>query len=162
VLLASFPALVGFTIAVGRIWQGGVITGAGFRNAVAGYLIAQLFMISIAIGAVMGASEGLYGGWNPVAVVCWAVGVIYSLIVQSTYVLIPPVSTMVLSGILYFVLMKTVGRQYLEKKRKPINIECSMLNAQLMINLKYRLVNYTTGFRARAFRPVSGSTPPWR
>ncbi|MBN1291398.1 MAG: cytosine permease [Candidatus Latescibacteria bacterium] len=51
----------GFTIAIGRLWQGGVITGSGFWNAVAAYVIAQMFMVYIGIGAIMGASEGLPG-----------------------------------------------------------------------------------------------------
>ena len=51
----------GFTIAVGRLWMGGVITGAGFWSALIGYALAQVGMTYIAIGAVMGASEGLPG-----------------------------------------------------------------------------------------------------
>ncbi len=51
----------GFTIAIGRMWQGGVITGAGFFSAASGYVIAQIFMVFIGIGTIMGASEGLPG-----------------------------------------------------------------------------------------------------
>ncbi|MFC1573963.1 purine-cytosine permease family protein [Candidatus Latescibacterota bacterium] len=65
--------------------------------------------------------NGIYwykGGWNPVAVSVWIIGVAYSTLIKSVYVLIPPVSTMVISGIFYFVLMKTVGRHYLIKSLK--------------------------------------------
>ncbi len=54
------------------------------------------------------------GGWNSVAVGCWLVGVAYSLIFQRTYILITPVSTQILSGLLYLAAMKTVGRRHHE------------------------------------------------
>ncbi|MCE5252270.1 cytosine permease [bacterium] len=54
-------------------------------------------------------------GWNPVAVSVWAIGVIYSFIFKTTYILITPISTQILSGILYYVLMKTAGKAYLDK-----------------------------------------------
>ncbi|MFC1607920.1 purine-cytosine permease family protein [Candidatus Latescibacterota bacterium] len=63
----------------------------------------------------LGKAGGAYwytGGWNMIAVVSWAVGVVFAITFRSVYVIIPPVSTMLMSGILYFVLMKTVGKKY--------------------------------------------------
>ena len=54
-------------------------------------------------------------GWNPVALAVWIVGVAYSLAFRSTYVLITPISTQILSFVLYYFLMKTLGRRYLER-----------------------------------------------
>jgi len=58
---ALFMLWVGFSISVARLWQGGIITGAGFWKAVLALVIAQIFWVYIAIGAVMGAAEGLPG-----------------------------------------------------------------------------------------------------
>ena len=46
----------GFTIAIGRLWQGGVIADSGFWTGVIAYVISQGFMVYIAIGAIMGAA----------------------------------------------------------------------------------------------------------
>ncbi|MBT4483350.1 MAG: hypothetical protein HOC71_06700 [Candidatus Latescibacteria bacterium] len=54
-------------------------------------------------------------GWNPVAVFVWVFGVIYSIIFKKTYILITPVSTQILSGILYYILMKTLSKHHLER-----------------------------------------------
>jgi len=65
----------------------------------------------------LGKTGGRYwyrNGWNPVAVAVWGVGVVYSLIFRSTYVLVTPLSTQILSGVLYYILMKTAGRKYLD------------------------------------------------
>ncbi len=51
-------------------------------------------------------------GWNPVAIAVWVIGVIYTFAFKNVYVLITPVSTQILSGILYYVLMKTAGKKY--------------------------------------------------
>jgi len=58
---ALFMLWVGFSISVARLWQGGIITGAGFWKAILALVIAQIFWVYIAIGAVMGAAEGLPG-----------------------------------------------------------------------------------------------------
>ena len=54
-------------------------------------------------------------GWNPVALVVWGIGVAYSLTFKSTYILITPLSTQIVSGILYYILMKTAGKQLLNR-----------------------------------------------
>jgi len=54
-------------------------------------------------------------GWNPVALAVWAVGVTYSMYFRTNYYLITPVSTQIITGILYYVLMKTAGRGYLDR-----------------------------------------------
>ena len=59
--LPLFFLWTGFVIAIGRLWQGGVIAGAGFWAAIAAYALAQVLMMTTAIGAFMGASEGLPG-----------------------------------------------------------------------------------------------------
>jgi NCS1 nucleoside transporter family len=58
---ALFMLWTGFSISVGRLWQGGVISGAGFWTAIGATLLAQVLLTYVAIGAVMGASEGLPG-----------------------------------------------------------------------------------------------------
>ncbi len=58
---AMFMLWAGFSISVGRLWQGGIVTNAGFWYAVAALLIGQGLWIYVALGAVMGASEGLPG-----------------------------------------------------------------------------------------------------
>ncbi len=58
---ALFMLWVGFSISVARLWQGGIVTNAGFWKAVLALFIAQAFWIYVAIGAVMGAAEGLPG-----------------------------------------------------------------------------------------------------
>ena len=58
---AMFMLWAGFSISVARLWQGGVITAAGFWKAALALVIAQIFWTYIAIGAIMGASEGLPG-----------------------------------------------------------------------------------------------------
>ena len=55
------------------------------------------------------------GGWNTIAVAVWIIGFVYSTVFKETYFLITPVSTMIISGILYFILMKTVGKQSLDR-----------------------------------------------
>ena len=52
-------------------------------------------------------------GWNLIALGVWGVGVAYSMIFKDTYVLITPVSTQIISGVLYYILMKTAGKKYL-------------------------------------------------
>ena len=59
--LPLFFLWAGFTIAIGRLWQGGVLAEAGFWTAVIGYIIAHVFMVYIAFGAIIGAAEGLPG-----------------------------------------------------------------------------------------------------
>ena len=54
-------------------------------------------------------------GWNPIAIVVWIIGVIYSTVFKTTYILITPISTQILCGVLFYVLMKTVGRNYLNR-----------------------------------------------
>ncbi len=56
-----FMLWAGFTIAIGRLWVGGVIAEAGFYTAVLAYIIAHALMIFVPIGGIMGASEGLPG-----------------------------------------------------------------------------------------------------
>jgi len=61
---------------------------------------------------------GIYwyrNGWNPIALLVWSIGVVYSLAFKKTYILITPVSTQIISGVLYYYLMKTVGKGYLPK-----------------------------------------------
>ncbi len=87
---------------------------AGTLGPANGILIADYFFIRGRGGNRLEIDEmnkvnGSYwyrGGWNPVAIIAWAAGVTFSFAVRSTYILIPPVSTMVLSGLLYFALMK--------------------------------------------------------
>jgi len=55
------------------------------------------------------------GGWNLIAVAVWIIGVVYSTVFKTTYFLITPVSTQIICGILYFILMKTVGKQSLDR-----------------------------------------------
>ena len=57
-------------------------------------------------------------GWNPVAIAVWVVGIVYSTIFKSNYYLITPVSTQILSGVLYYTLMKTAGRRYYDMSRR--------------------------------------------
>lgn len=54
-------------------------------------------------------------GWNPIAVSVWIIGVAYTIIFKKTYYLITPISVQILSGALYYALMKTVGKKYLVK-----------------------------------------------
>ncbi len=54
-------------------------------------------------------------GWNPVAIVVWVIGVIYTTVFKTNYYMVTPVSTQIICGILYYVLMKTAGRKYLER-----------------------------------------------
>ena len=56
---AIFMLWACFSYSIARIWQGGIIASAGFWHGVIALVIAQLFWLYIAIGAVMGASEGL-------------------------------------------------------------------------------------------------------
>ncbi len=58
---ALFLLWTGFTISVGRLWQGGVIAGAGFKTALFATLVSQVLLTYVAIGAIMGSSEGLPG-----------------------------------------------------------------------------------------------------
>ena len=61
---------------------------------------------------------GIYwykSGFNPVAVSVWIAGVIYTLIFKETYILITPISSQILAGTLYYILMKTAGKKYLGK-----------------------------------------------
>ena len=58
---AMFMLWAGFSISVARLWQGGIITNAGFWHGVLALVIAQILWTYIAIGAIMGASEGLPG-----------------------------------------------------------------------------------------------------
>jgi len=57
------------------------------------------------------------GGWNPVAILVWIIGVVYSTVFKNTYVLITPISTQLLSGILYYALMKTAGKNLLARSQ---------------------------------------------
>ncbi|MFC1692119.1 purine-cytosine permease family protein [Candidatus Latescibacterota bacterium] len=54
-------------------------------------------------------------GWNPVALVVWIIGIVYTTVFKTSYFLITPISTQILCGILYYILMKTIGKQHLEK-----------------------------------------------
>ncbi len=54
-----------------------------------------------------------HGGWNLIALVVWIIGVVYSFVFKTTYVLITPISTQIISGILYYILMRTAGKKYL-------------------------------------------------
>jgi len=54
-------------------------------------------------------------GWNPIAITVWIIGLVYSTIFKTTYILITPVSTQIISGVLYYILMKTAGKNYLER-----------------------------------------------
>lgn len=56
-------------------------------------------------------------GWNPVAILVWIVGVVYSTVFKHTYILITPISTQILSGILYYTLMKTAGKNLLARSQ---------------------------------------------
>ncbi len=59
--ISLFLLWTGFVIAIGRLWVGGVIAGAGFWAALAAYALGHVLMVTVGIGAVMGASEGLPG-----------------------------------------------------------------------------------------------------
>ena len=61
-------------------------------------------------------------GWNPIALAVWIVGLVYATVFKTTYILITPVSTQIISGILYYILMKTVGKNYLERSLRTPEI----------------------------------------
>ncbi len=52
-------------------------------------------------------------GWNPIALGVWVLGIVYSLAFKNMYILVTPISTQILSGILYYALMRTAGKKYL-------------------------------------------------
>ena len=56
-----------------------------------------------------------FKGWNPIAIVVWIIGVIYSTVFKQTYILVTPISTQILCGVLFYVSMKTVGKSYLDR-----------------------------------------------
>ena len=56
-------------------------------------------------------------GWNPIAISVWVIGVIYTFAFKNVYVLITPISTQILSGVLYYYLMKTVGKKMYEESK---------------------------------------------
>jgi len=62
----------------------------------------------------VGGKYWYHGGWNLIALFVWTIGVVYAVVFKTTYVLITPVSSQIISGVLYYALMKTVGRGYLE------------------------------------------------
>ena len=62
----------------------------------------------------VGGKYWYHGGWNLIALLVWTIGVVYAVVFKTTYVLITPVSSQIISGILYYALMKTVGKRYLE------------------------------------------------
>jgi len=128
VISTSLVVGIGIITAVFGIYSiGGLI---GFVNVLAGTLgpangiiIADYFFLRGKGTNKLDADElvkvnGKYwyrSGWNPVAVVVWIIGVIYSTYFKTTYILITPISVQIITGILYYVLMKTVGRKHLER-----------------------------------------------
>ncbi|MFC1551013.1 purine-cytosine permease family protein [Candidatus Latescibacterota bacterium] len=96
---------------------------AGTLGPVNGIIVADYFFLrgkgtNKLDTAELGKAGGKYWylhGINPVALAVWTIGLTYSFIFRTTYVLITPVSTQILSGVLYFYLMRTVGKKYLEK-----------------------------------------------
>ena len=64
-----------------------------------------------------GGSYWYMRGWNPIAVAVWVVGIVYSTVFKTTYVLVTPISTQILSGVLYYMLMTTVGSKLLARSR---------------------------------------------
>ncbi|MFC1650893.1 purine-cytosine permease family protein [Candidatus Latescibacterota bacterium] len=95
---------------------------AGTLGPVNGIIVADYFFLrgkgtNKLDAGELGKVNGKYWymhGWNPVAVAVWTIGLTYTFIFRTTYILITPVSTQILSGVLYYYLMKTVGKKYLE------------------------------------------------
>jgi purine-cytosine permease-like protein len=102
---------------------------AGTLGPVNGIIIADYFFLRGRGTNKLDADElvkvnGQYwysSGWNPIAVIVWIIGVVYSTVFKSTYVLITPISTQIVSGILYYLFMRTIGIQFLNKSLgKPV------------------------------------------
>ncbi|MBN1290220.1 MAG: cytosine permease [Candidatus Latescibacteria bacterium] len=126
VISTLFVVAVGTITAVMGIYSiGGIKTFvnvlAGTLGPANGIIIADYFFLRGKGKNKLDADElvkvnGKYwysGGWNLIALVVWIIGVAYSMIFKNTYILITPVSTQIISGILYYVLMKTAGKKYL-------------------------------------------------
>jgi len=96
---------------------------AGTLGPVNGILIADYFFLRGRGNNKLDAEElvkvnGKYWymkGWNPIALAVWIIGLVYATVFKTTYILITPVSTQIISGVLYYMLMKTVGKNYLER-----------------------------------------------
>jgi len=126
VISTSLVVAIGTITALMGIYSIGGIKGfvnilAGTLGPANGIIIADYFFLRGKGKNKLDADElvkenGKYwytNGWNLIAVAVWIIGVAYSTVFKNTYILITPVSTQIISGILYFILMKTAGKKYL-------------------------------------------------
>jgi NCS1 family nucleobase:cation symporter-1 len=97
---------------------------AGTLGPANGIIIADYFFLrgrgtNRLDAAELGKAGGKYWyirGWNPIAVIVWIAGVVYSTVFRSTYILVTPVSAQIVSGILYYILMRTAGKSWIVRK----------------------------------------------
>jgi len=128
VISTSLVVVVGTITAIIGIYSIGGIKAfvnvlAGTLGPANGIIIADYFFLRGRGTNKLDADElvkvkGIYwyrSGWNPIAVAVWIIGVIYSTVFKTTYIMITPISTQIVSGILYYIFMKTIGKNYLDR-----------------------------------------------